>query len=108
MAISDGKEVLQSYNYNQNQDVAMLKIRCLIEVPGVVELGDSSILPPGGSVSNRNTFIKKFNQTVTGGMVSAVNRNVETSTGVKVNLIQTDAAINPGNSGGPLINTRNS
>ena len=31
---------------------------------------------------------------------------METSTGVKVNLIQTDAAINPGNSGGPLINTK--
>ncbi|WP_278600147.1 S1C family serine protease, partial [Clostridium tertium] len=31
---------------------------------------------------------------------------VETSTGVKLNLIQTDAAINPGNSGGPLINTK--
>ncbi|MDZ5016576.1 PDZ domain-containing protein, partial [Clostridium perfringens] len=34
------------------------------------------------------------------------NRTVETSNGVKLNLIQTDAAINPGNSGGPLINTK--
>ena len=39
-------------------------------------------------------------------MVSAVNRNVETSSGAKLNLIQTDAAINPGNSGGPLVNTK--
>lgn len=109
VTLSDGREVAAKVvNYDQNQDVAMLKIKDdTIEVPGVVELGDSSILQPGEEVLAIGTPLsKEFNQTVTGGMVSAVNRNVETSTGVKVNLIQTDAAINPGNSGGPLINTK--
>jgi putative serine protease PepD len=41
--------------------------------------------------------------TVTAGIVSAVGRTVNGSSGG--DLIQTDAAINPGNSGGPLVNT---
>ena len=41
---------------------------------------------------------------VTEGIVSAKDRNIQTSEGTLRNLIQTDAAINPGNSGGPLLN----
>ena len=45
--------------------------------------------------------------TVTGGLVSALNRSIDTSDVISIrNLIQTDAAINPGNSGGPLINMK--
>jgi S1-C subfamily serine protease len=40
-----------------------------------------------------------FDQTVTAGIVSAVDRVVR-----NVTMVQTDAAINPGNSGGPLVN----
>jgi putative serine protease PepD len=43
-------------------------------------------------------------QTVTAGIVSAVNRPVDNDRNVVVNMIQTDAAINPGNSGGALLN----
>jgi len=43
-------------------------------------------------------------QTVTAGIVSAINRPVDNDRGVVVNMIQTDAAINPGNSGGALLN----
>ena len=45
-----------------------------------------------------------LDQTITSGIVSAVNRPVESGTGAYVNMIQTDAAINPGNSGGALAN----
>lgn len=41
-------------------------------------------------------------QTVTSGIVSAVNRPVDNDRGVAINMIQTDASINPGNSGGAL------
>lgn len=109
VTLSDGRDVkAKVVNYDQNQDIAMLKINEEgITVPGVVELGDSSVLKTGEEVLAIGTPLsKEFNQTLTGGYISAVNRNVETSTGVQVNLIQTDAAINPGNSGGPLINTK--
>lgn len=109
VTLSDGREVkAKVINYDENQDVAMIKISDdTVKVPAVVELGDSDVLRPGEEVLAIGTPLSKdFNQTVTGGMVSAVNRNVETSSGAKLNLIQTDAAINPGNSGGPLVNTK--
>lgn len=43
--------------------------------------------------------------TVTAGVVSALNRSIQTEITFMEGLIQTDAAINPGNSGGPLINS---
>ncbi len=43
--------------------------------------------------------------TVTAGVVSALNRSIQTEVTFMEGLIQTDAAINPGNSGGPLINS---
>jgi len=46
-----------------------------------------------------------YGQSVTVGYISAVNRKVDIE-GVKLNLIQTDAAINPGNSGGALLNSK--
>ena len=42
--------------------------------------------------------------TVTQGIVSAIDRSVETDQGTLDDLIQTDAAISSGNSGGPLVN----
>ena len=52
----------------------------------------------------------QFQHTVTGGIVSALNRTLQVPTGrstaVMEQLIQTDVAINPGNSGGPLLNQR--
>ena len=50
-----------------------------------------------------------LSSTVTSGIISALDRNVEVpdqnggSTGLLIGAIQTDAAINPGNSGGPLV-----
>ncbi|MCK4938602.1 MAG: trypsin-like peptidase domain-containing protein [Methanosarcinales archaeon] len=44
--------------------------------------------------------------TVTSGVISALDRSIQTEMSFMEGLIQTDAAINPGNSGGPLINSR--
>ena len=109
VTLSDGRDVkAKVVNYDENQDVAMLKISDdSVKVPAVVELGNSDALKPGEQVIAIGTPLsKEFNQTVTSGIVSAVNRNVETGSGTQLNLIQTDAAINPGNSGGPLVNTK--
>ena len=108
VTLSDKREVKATVvNYDQEQDVAMIKIVDDIKVPGVVELGDSDALLIGEEVLAIGTPLSTdLSFTLTDGIVSAMNRNVETETGVSSNLIQTNAAINPGNSGGPLINTR--
>ena len=109
VTLSDGTEAkAKVVNYDENQDVAMIKINDEnVKVPAVVELGDSDALRPGEEVLAIGTPLSKdFNQTVTSGIISAVSRNVQTSSGVTLNLLQTDAAINPGNSGGPLVNTK--
>ena len=108
VTLSDGQEVTASViNYDSDRDVAMIKINQDIEVPGVVELGDSDALQPGEEVlAIGNPLSKELSSTLTKGIVSALNRSIETETGVSTNLIQTDTAINSGNSGGPLINTK--
>lgn len=109
VTLSDNTNVAAKVvNYDENQDVAMLKITDAdVKVPAVVELGNSDELKQGESVIAIGTPLSSnLSQTVTNGIVSALNRNVETESGVMQNLIQTDASINPGNSGGPLVNTR--
>ena len=73
-------------------------------------IGDSSGLRVGeASIAIGNAL--GYGQSVTMGVISALNREVtvsdsSTGTGYTAELIQTDAAINPGNSGGALLNAR--
>ena len=81
-------------NYDADQDVAMIKLNENVEVPGVVELGNSDALQPGEEVlAIGNPLSKELSSTLTKGIVSALNRSVETNSGVSTNLIQTDTAI---------------
>lgn len=65
-------------------------------------IGDSDKLEIGEQVVAIGNALG-YGQSVTTGIVSALNREVEMS-GLEGGLIQTDAAINPGNSGGALLN----
>lgn len=70
------------------------------------DLGNSDELRVGQIVmAVGNPFGLTGTPTVTAGIISSLNRNVQFENGI-LELVQTDAAINPGNSGGPLINTR--
>jgi len=83
-------------------DIAIVKIAAANLTP--VTLGDSSKVVPGQFViAIGNPY--RLDNTVTLGVVSALNRTIDTQEGYSIDgVIQTDAAINPGNSGGPLIN----
>jgi serine protease Do len=83
-------------------DLAVIKVT---PFPGmqVARLGSSEKLMVGQRViAIGNPF--GFQNTVTSGFVSALDRDLRIGQRTMMGLIQTDAAINPGNSGGPLIN----
>ncbi len=69
----------------------------------VAALGDSEALKLGEQVIAIGNALG-YGQSVTGGWVSALNREVGMEDGSKGTFIQTDAAINGGNSGGALLN----
>ncbi len=91
---------------NPDKDIAILKI----EKTGLpfLNLGDSGSLKVGQTAVAIGYALGEFNNTVSRGVVSGLNRSVSMSdssgrTETLDGLIQTDAAVNPGNSGGPLL-----
>ncbi|MBR3861091.1 MAG: trypsin-like peptidase domain-containing protein [Oscillospiraceae bacterium] len=85
-------------------DIALLKIQAEGLVPA--QFGDSGELQVGESVAAiGNPLSDRFTNSLTDGIVSAINRDV-TVDGRQMTLIQTNAALNEGNSGGPLLNRR--
>ncbi len=94
--------------YDELSDLAVLKIDAAGLTPA--EFGDSDSLIVGEpAVAIGTPAGLDYAETVTNGIISAINRNVKIydRSGVmvkKMTLIQTNATVNPGNSGGPLIN----
>ena len=87
---------------NSGKDVALLEIQGASGLQ-TAELGSSASVRVGDDVvAVGNALGLRGSPTVTRGIVSALNRSLDSLTG----MIQTDAAINPGNSGGPLVNNR--
>lgn len=69
----------------------------------VSKIGDSNSLKVGEQVVAIGNALG-YGQSVTTGIISAVNRSISSDTDDSQTYIQTDAAINPGNSGGALLN----
>ena len=88
--------------YDESYDVAVLKIDATDLQP--VVLGKSSDMEVGDQVIAIGNPLGELTFSLTGGLISALNREVTMSTGQVMDLIQTDCAINSGNSGGPLFN----
>ena len=85
-------------------DLALIRIDSGRKLP-TLRLGDSDALVVGQKVlAIGNPF--GFEGTLTTGIVSSLNRSIQTEEDRKLEgMIQTDAAINPGNSGGPLLDS---
>ncbi|HWR03244.1 MAG TPA: trypsin-like peptidase domain-containing protein, partial [Humidesulfovibrio sp.] len=104
--LQDGREftaVLQGAD--QDMDLAVLRLDVPQNEPPLPQarMGDSADLMIGEPViAIGNPY--GLSHTVTTGVVSALDRSMNTGQQTITGLIQTDAAINPGNSGGPLLN----
>jgi S1-C subfamily serine protease len=85
-------------------DIALLEVDAPAKELHPLTLGRSGEVEVGDPVvAIGNPF--GLDRTVTSGIISALQRQIQAPNGFSINhVIQTDAAINPGNSGGPLIN----
>jgi serine protease Do len=105
VTLTDGRKLSgKLVGADASSDIAIVKV----DEEGLpsAELGDSDKLKVGQFViAIGNPFALVGGPTVTTGVVSALNRNIQVEDHVYENLIQTDAAINPGNSGGPLLDS---
>ncbi len=104
--LPDGRELdAKLVGADPNSDIAVIKIDSP-EPLKPAKFGDSNELRAGQlAIAVGNPY--RLVNTVTVGVISALNRSLEASTGFMMKgIIQTDAAVNPGNSGGPLLNSR--
>jgi serine protease Do len=103
VTLADGREVKGTrLGGDPRIDLAVLKVNAG-QLPAA-PLGDSDALQVGQlAIAIGNPY--GFQQTVTVGVVSALNRSIPGGGAALTNLIQTDAQINPGNSGGPLLDS---
>jgi S1-C subfamily serine protease len=86
-------------------DIAIIRIEGVDDL-SPAPLGESEALLVGEPViAIGNALNLGGEPSVTTGIVSAVNRSIDSPDGRLADLIQTDAAINPGNSGGPLVDS---
>jgi len=89
---------------DEEGDIAILKITPQADKPlTVAKLGHSASLALGEEVIAIGNPLGELGGTVTNGIISATAREVNVD-GVKMTLLQTNAAINSGNSGGGLFN----
>ena len=94
---------------NPNMDLAVVSVPLnslsaeTKENIAVAKLGNSDALKMGQPVIAIGNALG-YGQSVTTGVVSAIDREITNENGVTGRFIQTDAAINPGNSGGALLN----
>ena len=108
VVLSDGTSYPASITGRDPQtDLAVIKVNADKALPAI-SMGSSSSVRVGEPVVAVGAPLG-LSSTVTGGIVSALDRSVEVpsdngQTAVLISALQTDAAINPGNSGGALMN----
>lgn len=108
VSLADGRNIEgKIVGGDRRTDLAVVQIEDTKDLVAA-QLGDSSQLQVGEPVvAIGNPGGEEFARSVTTGVVSATNRNLDIEGEASFDLIQTDAAINPGNSGGPLVSYQN-
>ncbi len=106
VTVNNGTEykVNEVIGYDTMGDIAVLAINTEDVLP-IAVFGDSDTLIIGEDVLAIGNPLGELGGTVTNGIISALDREINVD-GNKMNLLQTNAAINPGNSGGGLFNLR--
>lgn len=104
--LSDGTQKSAEIIYiDKKIDLAIIKVEGT-KYPHVT-LGNSDTLKLGQAVFAVGNALGEYNNSVSTGIISGLNRDIQASGGggteTLSGVIQTDAAINPGNSGGPLV-----
>ncbi|MDQ3677954.1 MAG: trypsin-like peptidase domain-containing protein [Actinomycetota bacterium] len=107
VAFADGNQVpARIVGYDPNSDVALLRINTRGLTLRPLPLGTAHDLDVGSPVAAIGSPFGEP-QSLSVGVVSAVDRSIKSLTGFEIaGAIQTDAAINRGNSGGPLVNAK--
>ncbi len=109
---SDGTSIDTAYvkGTNSSNDIAVVAIKLeeleksTLDVIKIAVLGESDDLEVGDQVIAIGNSLG-YGQSVTSGVVSALNRTIKLDSG-DISVVQTDASINGGNSGGALVNMR--
>ena len=100
--LTDGTEYsAEIVAYDADEDIAVLHIEA--KDLKAAQIGDSGKLVVGEELIIVGNPLGELGGTVTNGIVSATEREIQVG-GVKMKLIQTNAAVNPGNSGGGMFN----
>lgn len=107
VSFGEGLNMLQAIVVGADpaNDLAVIKVDTVPAGVSPVEVGTSVDLKVGQSAIAIGNPFGQFERTMTEGIISAVNRTIETENTVLRGVIQTDAAINRGNSGGPLLDS---
>lgn len=107
VTLNDGIQYkAEAKGFDRDNDVALLEVKTGKDrdtsKTSPVRIGKSSDVEIGDSVVAIGNALG-YGNSVTAGIISAKDREIETGAGTKLTVIQTDAAINPGNSGGALL-----
>jgi S1-C subfamily serine protease len=103
VTLADGRELsAKLVGADSNNDVAVLQLEDAKDIPWVPPGSSSGLFVGEPVIAIGNPF--GFSNTVTTGVLSAVDRSLRSQEKTYHGFLQTDASINPGNSGGPLLN----
>jgi serine protease Do len=103
VTLADGREFDATLvGADPNNDIAVLRIETDEKLPWVAPGSSADVMVGEPVIAIGNPF--GLSNTVTTGVISALDRSIRTEDRTFYGFLQTDASINPGNSGGPLLN----